>query len=130
MPHPRPDVQQRQLILAAAYAVHVFGFVIQLYAAPLYWKQDYHTSKLTSAQWVEELIYGHPDRIRTELGVHVHVFLILVEVMESGIYVGSLTPGMFLSRSKLQYFCICVLPASQSGMLEKGFNIQMKLFLS
>ena len=68
MPRPRPDVRQRQLILAAAYAVHVFGFVIQLYAAPLYWKQDYHTSKLTGAQWVEELIrathrtyysYGH-----------------------------------------------------------------------
>ncbi|KAH8798560.1 hypothetical protein DL96DRAFT_1449562, partial [Flagelloscypha sp. PMI_526] len=37
----------------------------------------YHTSKLTGQAWVEELIHGHPERIHSELGMHVHVFLFL-----------------------------------------------------
>ncbi|THU83626.1 hypothetical protein K435DRAFT_631676, partial [Dendrothele bispora CBS 962.96] len=48
-------------------------------SAPYYWKQDYHTSALTGAQWVQELKHGHPDRIHTELGMRLHVFLIFVE---------------------------------------------------
>jgi hypothetical protein len=39
----------------------------------------YHTSGLTGQAWVLELLNGHPDRIHTELGVHKHVFLALVE---------------------------------------------------
>jgi hypothetical protein len=79
MPPPPQETRQRQLILAAAYIINVIGIATTLYASPLYWKQEYHTSKLTGAEWVEELIYGHPDRIRMELGMNVHVFLILVE---------------------------------------------------
>jgi len=45
---------------------------------PLYWKQTYHTSKLTGEEWVKELINGHYDRMWTELGMHVHVFLVFV----------------------------------------------------
>jgi hypothetical protein len=83
MPPPPQETQQRQLILAAAYIINVIGIANMLYASPLYWKQEYHTSKLTGAEWVEELIYGHPDRIWTELGMNVHVFLILVEELRS-----------------------------------------------
>ncbi|KAJ6448295.1 hypothetical protein C8R45DRAFT_767672, partial [Mycena sanguinolenta] len=50
---------------------------VLLYASPLYWKQDYHTSALTGRAWVNELIVGHPDRIKTELCMKVHVFLAL-----------------------------------------------------
>jgi hypothetical protein len=39
----------------------------------------YHTSVLTGQAWVLELLNGHPERIRTELGVHKHVFLALVQ---------------------------------------------------
>jgi hypothetical protein len=38
---------------------------------------------LTGAEWVEELIYGHPDHIRTELGMNVHVLLTLVKELRS-----------------------------------------------
>ena len=35
--------------------------------------EPYHTSALTGQEWVIELIVGHPERIRCELGVHAHV---------------------------------------------------------
>jgi hypothetical protein len=68
---------KRQLIIASAYIINVVGVASSLYSAPWYWKQPYHTSKLTGAEWVKELINGHYDRIWTELGVRVHVFLAL-----------------------------------------------------
>ncbi|THU82989.1 hypothetical protein K435DRAFT_616682, partial [Dendrothele bispora CBS 962.96] len=49
-----------------------------LYLSPLYWKQDYHTSALSGHAWTLELIHGHPDRIYTELGMRLHVYLTLL----------------------------------------------------
>ncbi|KAJ7458690.1 hypothetical protein B0H11DRAFT_1630446, partial [Mycena galericulata] len=45
---------------------------VVLYASPLYWKQDYHTSALMSQGWVDELIVRHPDRIKSELVMRLH----------------------------------------------------------
>ena len=39
----------------------------------------YHTSILTGAGWVMELLAGHPMRIHTELGVTCETFIALVE---------------------------------------------------
>jgi len=58
MPPPPWETWQQQLLLAAAYAINFIGIATTLYASPLYWKQDYHTSKLSGGEWVEELIYG------------------------------------------------------------------------
>lgn len=33
----------------------------------------YHTSALSGIAWVHELLNGHPDRIKNELGVRKHV---------------------------------------------------------
>jgi hypothetical protein len=41
-------------------------------------RQPYHTSILSGNAWVQELLHGHPKRIRTELGVHKHVFRELI----------------------------------------------------
>ena len=38
----------------------------------------YHTSVLSGYHWLLELLTGHPERIRCELGVHKEVFLQLV----------------------------------------------------
>ena len=46
-------------------------------------KEPYHTSILSGYAWVQELLHGHPKRIRTELGVHKEVFLALVEELQS-----------------------------------------------
>lgn len=82
MPPPPSDERRRQLIVAAAYAMQVVGVAMMLYSSPLYWKQEYHNSKLSGAEWVQELLEGHPDRIWTELGVRLHVFLILVHELQ------------------------------------------------
>jgi phosphate starvation-inducible membrane PsiE len=39
----------------------------------------YHMSALSGQEWVVELIVGHPEHIRCELGVHAYVFESLVE---------------------------------------------------
>ena len=44
-----------------------------------YLRQPWHTSMLTGQMWVLELLAGHPERIRTELGVHTHVFYALID---------------------------------------------------
>ncbi|KAF9017268.1 hypothetical protein BDZ89DRAFT_902812, partial [Hymenopellis radicata] len=48
------------------------------YITPYYWKQDYHTSRMKGDEWVQELKDGHPDRIHTELGMRLHVFLAFI----------------------------------------------------
>jgi hypothetical protein len=73
----RRDIQMR-LLMAAAYFWHMVHLAVLLYASPLYWKQEYHTSALSGRAWLDELLVGHPDRIKTELGMRVHVFLALV----------------------------------------------------
>jgi hypothetical protein len=47
-----------------------------------YDKQGYHTSALSGADWVRELLDGHPERIRSELGVHNHVFNAIVDELK------------------------------------------------
>src|ERR1700733_3828137 len=41
-------------------------------------REPYHTSALTGEAWVMELLAGHPNRIRCELGVSREVFVELV----------------------------------------------------
>jgi hypothetical protein len=41
----------------------------------------YHTSILTGQGWVMELLNGHPERIKTELGMQHHVFLAFVTAL-------------------------------------------------
>lgn len=49
-------------------------------------KEPYHTSILSGFAWVQELLNGHPERIKNELGMRKHVFLALVqELQDSGL---------------------------------------------
>src|ERR1700678_364002 len=82
MPPPSPEERRRQIILAAAYIFNAIGIATTLYSSSLYWKQEYHNSKLSGEAWVDELIHGHPDRICTELGMRLHVFLAFVEELQ------------------------------------------------
>ena len=66
------------LMLAACYFWQLIQVAVVLYASPLYWKQEYHTSALSGQAWVDELIVGHPNRIKSELGMRLHVFLALL----------------------------------------------------
>ncbi|KIK35757.1 hypothetical protein CY34DRAFT_30841, partial [Suillus luteus UH-Slu-Lm8-n1] len=43
----------------------------------------YHTSALTGHAWVCELLTGHPDRIKHNLGVNLEVFEALVQILQA-----------------------------------------------
>lgn len=45
--------------------------------------EPYHTSALSGEDWVMELITGHPERIRCELGMHAEVFSELISELRA-----------------------------------------------
>jgi len=76
--------QRRELLLQCAAVVAAVGAATLYYGLPLYNKTPYHTSALTGADWVCELLNGHPERIRNELGVHKEVFHGLITALQEG----------------------------------------------
>jgi len=58
-------------IILAATAVLVNSLFTQV-------KEPYHTSILTGEGWIMELLSGHPNQIRCELGVSHDVFVALI----------------------------------------------------
>jgi hypothetical protein len=82
------DQQQREqtctllLQLLSLLLNSVIPTILQ-YIQQYYNKQPYHTSILRGHDWVQELLLGHPQRIRTELGMHKHVFLALIDQLHT-----------------------------------------------
>jgi len=90
------------LLTISAYLMTVASAAAAIYVSPHYWKQDYHTSALTGAAWVQEIIYGHPDHICTEPGLHLHVFLALVFTLQTKC---GLKDSKYIKlRNRLQFF--------------------------
>lgn len=76
------------IMQAALHALHTVitvvnatAIAIEDYSDTYYNKQPYHTSALSGTAWVTELLTGHPERIRCELGVHKHVFYTLINLL-------------------------------------------------
>ena len=66
------------------YAVLFLSIILTATAAVLQsieTREPYHTSILTGEGWVMELLAGHPDRIRCELGVSHEVFSALISAL-------------------------------------------------
>ena len=71
---------------AAGIVVNIVAAAAEIYSRPLYFKIPSHTSILTGEGWVQELLDGHPLRIKTELGRRRHVFRSLVQALvDSGL---------------------------------------------
>jgi hypothetical protein len=77
-PRERAEMETRRRRMAAAamfinivvgITTTIASFVVATSPIP------YHTSILTGEMWVQELLAGHPDRIKTELGMRLPVFL-------------------------------------------------------
>lgn len=68
----RRAVRQRLLLQMSIAFTALLGLMIALANKSL--PIPYHTSALSGQAWVLELLAGHPDRIRCELGVSVEVF--------------------------------------------------------
>jgi hypothetical protein len=75
----------------------------------------YHTSILTGAGWVSELLNGHPERIRTELGVHRPVFDILVCELQNEGYTHSKYVTIEEQLSIFLYACVTGLTVRHIG---------------
>jgi hypothetical protein len=102
------DARRRQLLLAASYFVQAVAFVMQLYSSPHYFKQDYHTSKLTGREWVRELMEGHPERIQSELGVSLHVFLFFVHELRMLCGIEDSNKGVTVEEQAAIFLYMCV----------------------
>ena len=64
------EIQRRRLaLLSSATAVFAACQAVVKLLTPID-RTPYHTSALSGEQWVQELLSGHPRRIRTELGVY------------------------------------------------------------
>lgn len=71
---------RRQRIIR--YAALIISIIISATAnilQSMYVREPYHTSALSGEAWVLELLCGHPNRIRMELGMSVKVFSSLVQ---------------------------------------------------
>jgi hypothetical protein len=69
MSHPK-DLPQRLCLLRtiAAMIAQLIITVAIAYMTPYLDKEPYHTSMLSGFAWVQELLNGHPERIKNELG--------------------------------------------------------------
>ena len=77
---PPPPVQA--ILHVMAVLVHLAYNMGMDCIAVLYDRTPYHTSALSGEGWVYELLSGHPERIRNELGIYRSTFLVLIEVMK------------------------------------------------
>ena len=72
--------RHRLFVLITMIVCHVMHFYHTLFLSCSE-KIPYHTSILTGEGWVLELLSGHPDRIKTSLGVGLEVFEALVQIL-------------------------------------------------
>ena len=69
----------RTVLIAITLQLSLLVPTLMRLIACYHMKEPYHTSILSGYAWVQELLHGHPERIRTELGVHKEVFNALIE---------------------------------------------------
>ena len=85
------------------------------HAGPLYDKTPYHTSALTGVAWVRELLEGHPERIRNELGVHKHVFHALIQELQAAGYAATRNVTLDEQLAMFLYPCVTGLSIRHAG---------------
>jgi len=75
----------------------------------------YHTSALTGQAWVLELLTGHPQCIRCELGMHRHVFVTLIEQLRAFGHTDSQHVSLEEQLSIFLYTCVTGLTIRHVG---------------
>ena len=78
-------------------------------------REPYHTSALTGEAWVVELLTGHPDRIRCELGVRHHVFAKLISDLRELGYTNSRYVSLEEQLAIFLYACVTGLTIRHIG---------------
>jgi hypothetical protein len=90
---------------AALYMQIVVDATVQI-TSPLFNQRLYHDSILTGEAYTIELLTGHPRRIRTELGVDLHVFRALVEDLHNMGHNDSREIGLEEQLAMFLYTCV------------------------
>lgn len=112
-------LQRREAIIRLSRLTSLFVRIILLNVAailrPHYDKEPYHTSILTGHMWVLELLAGHPERIRTELGVYHHVFYALIEELQANGYTDSRYVTLEEQLAIFLYCCVTGLTVRHLG---------------
>jgi hypothetical protein len=86
MPPPtvKEHIQRFYLLrMAAAMVAQLIVSIVIAYMTPFLDKEPYHTSILSGHAWVQELLNGHPDRIKNELGMRKNVFCALIQELQA-----------------------------------------------
>jgi len=78
-------------------------------------RQPYHTSILTGEGWLLELLAGHPDRIRCELGVRQHIFSSLVHELRALGHMNSKYVSLEEQLAIFLYACVTGLSTRHLG---------------
>lgn len=115
--HQRPFEQriQEQILSFVAYFINVLIPTFTKIIRQHYIKQPYHTSILTGQGWVDELVYGHPLRIRTELGVSLKVFHALISKLHEMGHGASKHVKLEEQLAIFLYACVTGLPVRHLG---------------
>ena len=109
--------EEQLLLQYLALFTFAAGAAALVYGLPLYDKTPYHTSALTGADWVRELLNGHPERICNELGVHKHVFLGLVAALEQ--YGQTSSKHVYIEEQLVIFLYTCVTGLSLRHVSER-----------
>ena len=77
--------------------------------------EPYHTSILSGEGWVLELLTGHPERIRNELGIHADIFDRLILTLRSYGHSNSRSVSLEEQLAIFLYTCVTGLPVRHVG---------------
>jgi hypothetical protein len=83
--------------------------------AAQYKRIPYHTSILSGEGWVHELLAGHPERMRKELGVYRSTFIVLVKALQSVGLRSSRHVSIEEQLSIFLYIVVTALPCTHVG---------------
>jgi hypothetical protein len=107
---------RRQCIIQ--YAALIVSIVVSATAnilQSLYIQEPYHTSALSGEAWVLELLCGHPNRIRTELGMSIEVFSNLVQELRDIGHQNSRNVSLEEQLAIFLYMCVTGLTIRHVG---------------
>jgi hypothetical protein len=69
------------LLQVVEIIIHLLHIAVAGHFAAAHNRIPYHTSALSGEAWVQELLTGHPKRIRSELGVERSTFIVLLKAV-------------------------------------------------
>ena len=107
--------RRQRIIRYAALIVSIIMSATANILQSLYVREPYHTSALSGEAWLLELLCGHPNRIRTELGVSLEVFGNLVQELRDIGYQNSRNVSLEEQLAIFLYMCVTGLTIRHVG---------------